>query len=152
MRLCSIEDCTEKHFAKGFCRKHYYNAAHYMGEWKQNNPEKIAAIKHREYLKHAKDYRLRAYRHELKRRGWTLEEYNQAHKEQKGLCALCGLPAEQNKTGKLYADHDHTTMKRRALLCHSCNTGLGYFKDNIVLLEKAIVYLRKYQKAKEVGA
>lgn len=39
-------------------------------------------------------------------------------------------------------DHDHTTGKIRGLLCFGCNTGLGKFKDSIVILNKAINYLK----------
>ena len=33
----------------------------------------------------------------------------------------------------------------RAWICDSCNTGLGRFKDDILMLEKAIAYLKRYQ-------
>ena len=38
-------------------------------------------------------------------------------------------------------DHDHNTGKVRGLLCISCNTGVGLFKDSPVILTGAVRYL-----------
>jgi hypothetical protein len=43
-------------------------------------------------------------------------------------------------------DHDHSTMKHRGWLCSACNTGLGKFRDDVQLLNKAINYLNAVQK------
>ena len=55
-----------------------------------------------------------------------------------GKCFICGLDKDRRN---LCVDHCHTTGKVRGLLCDNCNVGLGRFKDNITLLEKAIKYL-----------
>lgn len=78
----------------------------------------------------------------LSRAGMTLERYNQLMDEQKGLCAICGGPPI-NKF-RLSADHNHLTGKHRGLLCVKCNSGLGQFGDNPVLLIKAAAYLEKH--------
>ena len=44
----------------------------------------------------------------------------------------------------LVKDHDHLTGKAREWICDSCNTGLGRFKDDITILQRAIDYLKKY--------
>ncbi len=53
-----------------------------------------------------------------------------------------------------HVDHDHSccpTKKRscgsctRELLCRLCNLGLGYFRDNIELLEAAQRYLTRHK-------
>ncbi len=44
----------------------------------------------------------------------------------------------------LCIDHDHKTHKIRNLLCNNCNTGLGLFNDDILVLSSAIDYLKKY--------
>lgn len=47
-----------------------------------------------------------------------------------------------DKRRELYIDHDHNTNKVRGLLCSNCNTALGKFKDDILILEEAIRYLK----------
>ena len=57
---------------------------------------------------------------------------------QNGCCAICGI----FKGNKLVIDHCHQSKKIRGLLCHSCNTGLGQFGDDISTLKLAIDYLQ----------
>jgi hypothetical protein len=112
--------------------------------WRAANKDKIA--------KHAKDYRT-AHKDKLdaraiaynrfKKTGVTQEQYDGAYLKQKGVCAICSLPCAQGIS--LAADHCHTTGIFRGLLCGSCNLGLGKFKDNKLLLENAIQYLKETQ-------
>jgi hypothetical protein len=37
----------------------------------------------------------------------------------------------------MHVDHCHITGKVRALVCRPCNTGMGMFKDDDVLLQAA---------------
>lgn len=62
--------------------------------------------------------------------------------KQKGRCAICGISASK-LSKKLTIDHCHNTGILRGLLCMSCNTGLGFFCDDVSLLQKAQAYLRK---------
>lgn len=55
-------------------------------------------------------------------------------------CAICG---GRDKNRHLAIDHCHDTGLIRGLLCMGCNTALGRFKDDPVLLRKAIVYLER---------
>lgn len=70
--------------------------------------------------------------------GLSLQAYELLVQQQQGVCAICG---QLCVLGRLCVDHNHTTHKVRGLLCNSCNTGLGYFKDNPQLLEAAAQYL-----------
>lgn len=75
--------------------------------------------------------------------GISLKEYYNLLKNQNNKCAIC-LTAENNKTKKYFdVDHCHKTGKVRGLLCQSCNSALGKFKDNVKILKKAITYLEK---------
>ena len=65
------------------------------------------------------------------------EQYNNMILSQNNICAICNKPS--NKT--LHIDHDHITGKVRGLLCSSCNTGIGLFKEDIDSLANAIKYL-----------
>jgi hypothetical protein len=65
--------------------------------------------------------------------GISTEQYN---KMAKHGCAICG-----DTKSKLCVDHCHSTGRVRGILCTTCNTGLGMFKDNKQVLEKAIAYL-----------
>lgn len=70
----------------------------------------------------------------------SVELYEKMLLEQNNLCKICKKPS---KSGiQLAIDHDHTTGKVRGLLCTNCNIGLGFFKDNILILEETIRYLK----------
>jgi hypothetical protein len=86
----------------------------------------------------------------LKKRGICNEVYEKMKIEQNGLCAICSkLPTMIGRSGELVplaVDHCHKCTKHfRQLLCSACNTGLGYAKDNIQLLQNAINYLNSHQ-------
>lgn len=87
--------------------------------------------------------RRKTYRQSLKRRlGVSIEEHDTLMVAQGGVCAICGV---NNGERRLHLDHCHTTGKIRALLCSGCNVGLGGFKDNVDLLQKAIDYLQTHK-------
>lgn len=75
----------------------------------------------------------------------TVEEYNELVKKQDNKCYICGTKGGYNDK-PLYVDHCHSTGMVRKLLCQHCNSGLGMFRDNPELLEKAADYLRKYHE------
>jgi len=81
----------------------------------------------------------------LKKYGLTAEQYTVLNTDQNGACAICGLPetarCNNGNIGPLSIDHCHSTGKVRGLLCSSCNTGLGRFKDDLDLLASAASYL-----------
>jgi hypothetical protein len=60
--------------------------------------------------------------------------------QQNYLCKIC---KKINISEKYNIDHCHKTGKVRGLLCSSCNSGLGKFKDNKEILLRGVEYLRK---------
>ena len=55
--------------------------------------------------------------------GWTPEMYDYAMEDQDGICAIpeCGNPI-------FAADHNHEEHRPRALLCNTCNVGVGWLE------------------------
>ena len=86
----------------------------------------------------------------LRQRGITPTEFDRLLEGQGGVCAICGesetAKSRWGTVKQLAVDHNHVTGTIRGLLCYTCNSGLGYFKDNPRLLEAAVQYL-----ASEVG-
>jgi Recombination endonuclease VII len=60
-------------------------------------------------------------------------------------CDLCGGKFEGSGHAPLAPniDHDHATGKRRGVIHHRCNIGLGMFEDNLKMTEMAVAYLRR---------
>lgn len=84
--------------------------------WARNNPERASAIR-------------REYRYQTKY-GISTEDYEQMLRAQDGKCAICGASPGKHR---LSVDHNHETGAVRALLCISCNTGVGYFERPIAV-------------------
>lgn len=107
----------------------------------ENNVDKISI--QRTKIRNDDPERFRSYW--LKQKyGIDINDYNDLYLSQQGRCFLCGVhSSELNKP--LCVDHSHETGKIRSLLCLSCNTGLGQFKENILVMEKAIQYLKTHR-------
>lgn len=56
-------------------------------------------------------------------------------------CPICGKRTIAGVTSKVVLDHNHLTGEPRAWICDSCNTGIGRFKDDVSLLQRAIKFL-----------
>lgn len=111
-------------------------------KWRIKNPEKVKEINRRYYSKP------NAYRKaDLKKKyGMTLEQYDDILRFQGGKCAICLSDSSQSKLSKnMFVDHCHKTNTVRGLLCKKCNIALGEMKDDIEILERAIIYLKRYK-------
>lgn len=94
--------------------------------WQKKNPENYGP-------KHER-------KRTIARHGIDEADYEKLLQNQNYKCAICGIP-QLELTYPLHIDHCHITGKVRGLLCRKCNYGVGYFGDNIAILENAIKYL-----------
>jgi len=95
-----------------------------MREWRKKNP-------------------LKAKNKDLKSKfKITIADYTGMLEAQQNRCAICRRERCENYA--LAVDHCHDSKKVRGLLCTNCNRGLGHFKDDPALLERAAQYLRKH--------
>lgn len=76
--------------------------------------------------------------------GVTIERFDAMLAAQGGACAICHSPPVGKK--QLGVDHCHETGRVRALLCSSCNVGMGSLKDDPGLLRAAADYLELHAR------
>lgn len=59
---------------------------------------------------------------------------------QKKRCMICSDHLTSHNVG--FLDHNHDTDAIRGLLCSTCNSGLGFFRDSAEIVSSALEYLR----------
>jgi hypothetical protein len=77
-----------------------------------------------------------------KRYGLTKEEVDFIF-SRNPCCNICGNIFNSSVVPNL--DHDHKTGKVRGVLCHLCNSALGFLEDSPDTIRSAIEYLRAFQ-------
>jgi len=90
-------------------------------------------------------------RHKMKSFNISAKQYQKMFEEQKGCCLICGRDFKDiygnPKQNHIYytprIDHNHKTGKVRGILCHHCNIALGSFKENPLILVRAIKYIKE---------
>lgn len=93
--------------------------------YRQANAEKVREQVRKNYIK-------RTY-------GITPEVWETLLRIQGGVCAIC------EEREPVWVDHDHRTGLVRGLLCKPCNWGLGQFRDDPAVLNRALMYTRYYE-------
>ncbi len=141
-------------------KRRIYNRRYYK-IWNKKNRDRVLSY-YRKYHRSPKGIAKRkaleatpVYREKARHKKWRLrfritpEQYAAMLVLQRGVCAIC---YEKEKTkdvnGKrrhLCVDHNHATGAKRGLLCMTCNTLLGYVKDDPRVLREAIKYLKKHE-------
>lgn len=108
-------------------------------EWQKANPERVKETRR---LNNARPERRRKQRDTYYRRtfGISADDFDALLAEQGGGCAICcSVP---DRAASLHLDHDHVSGELRGILCLSCNQGVGKFRDDPELLERAATYVR----------
>lgn len=75
--------------------------------------------------------------------GLTQEHCKKEYEKSLGICTICNI-SDKELEKNLHLDHNHDTNALRGFLCGRCNRALGMYKDNILLLENTINYLKKH--------
>lgn len=144
----AIEAAKERDYTCSVCGETRQGTEFRWSLWKRDTYCKVCRrTKDRERYKNSagagKD---KVFDHSLRRLyGLTLEQYREMEVAQDHRCAICSEPAKT--ANRLHVDHDHTTGKIRALLCHHCNLLLGNASDSIERLRSAIAYLQGHKPA-----
>lgn len=128
------------------CTRDYNLESYYENHDKMKEKARVQHAKHREKrLAHAKETypkqaaRIKARNLRIRGAKFTKEEIENLIAT-RTTCGICGMTAAESGSA-LHIDHDHETGRLRDMLCRYCNGGLGFFRDNIVLLQKAQAYL-----------
>lgn len=119
---CYVADCD-----RNVCRG--------QGGWGAPTSEYCGAHK-------AMDLRAQGY-------GTTLKHVIQVWLDNNKQCEICQRdlqlravnPGERAKS--VYMDHDHKTGAFRGVLCHRCNSALGYLADDRAAARRLIAYLER---------
>lgn len=109
-------------------------------DYYKKNKETVM-VKNRDYYR--KTCKESNVKRRCKKRGISIEQYNEMLIEQNFSCDICSKWLNEKERS---IDHCHQTNTVRGILCDNCNTGLGLFKDSIEFLNQASRYLIKHKK------
>lgn len=124
-------------------RRYQADPAKYIGmvaRWQRANPDRVRDTRRK---RNAHPERKRKQRDAYYRRtfGISADDFDALLREQGGGCAICACVPE--RAASFHLDHDHLSGTIRGILCLSCNQGVGKFRDDAALLERAAEYVRR---------
>lgn len=153
-RGCPVTNCGYPATVKGKCRRHYQrlrSAVSIDAPWRLNYEAgakcSLSGCEKRPqdngYCKgHAQTFRL-----------YGASAFDHLERFMTYGCDICGDKTTLTKRGHFLwrIDHDHSCCKGkntcgncvRGVLCHSCNLGIGLFKDSVLVMTRAISYLTR---------
>jgi hypothetical protein len=152
-KICSIENCGRPLRARGFCVTCYYRnlrsgniIAGTQTDKSKHRLTNINAQKRIATCLVCGDVKIRdrgngTWRCSIQANKRS-KQYKEAYRASKKAmlidhCEIC------NSKNDLCWDHCHNSGHFRGTLCNNCNAGLGFFKDDTTLLNKAIQYLKE---------
>ena len=90
----------------------------------------------------------------IKSKGITVERFWEMWNEQEGKCQICFCPLQDTSEEQVpwhrhvAIDHNHKTLKVRALLHRKCNFFLGGIENGVQATKNCLIYLEKHSEAK----
>lgn len=136
-RRFSTEESYHKHESRG-----------HAGLSRKQKSSATSRRSRKEYLdqfkkeKQARRVRIRI-NHVVHELNITNEELD-AYREQHPVCEICGNTEtlswnKEGRPNKLCADHNHATGQFRGVLCHNCNSRLGWYEAHKDLIDKYLL-------------
>jgi len=155
--ICTVDDCEQRHYAKGYCRLHYDRVRDYGRTYVLR--EVIPLDKQKQFYRTIDGKQVKSSLYSFERRleklyNITVEEWNELAKNG---CNVCGAPTGSSSDRNLHTDHDHNCCPGvkscgkciRGVVCNRCNTALGRYdkgtlRQDYPNREKIIRYLVNY--------
>jgi len=119
-------------------KDNYHDISARGKKYYENNKDRIREKAGAYYKKNRKKVLLQNL---FNRYNITEDEYHALLKKQGEKCGICSVSQVT-----LCVDHCHATGVVRGLLCGNCNKGIGFLKDDMILLESAKKYLSPWSK------
>lgn len=112
--------------------------------WKDPEAGRKRSADYRESLTQEERY-IRNRNTKLKQAyGISHDDYLLMLEQQYYKCACCGKDNKDAGVKGLVVDHNHTTGAIRELLCTQCNTALGLLKEDEIIIDSLLNYVRKH--------
>ena len=151
-KICKLEKNLESyHKSKRHPLGRKMECSKCTNEYLRNHYHTKTKVKHDFRKKRSATYYKRKY-------NISFDEYLKLCEKNDYKCQICNvkkIPAGNSEKGSkdvLVLDHCHETNKIRGILCQECNQGLGLFKDNILHLVSAHLYLIETETDKSEDA
>jgi hypothetical protein len=172
MKLCGVPNCGVKHYAKGWCRRHWRHSERYI-DWTAEGAAKAdaaagfvsgdsrgsaeyragcnASAQRRRTANYEQSLAADRAKRAKERARLSTEALRATYRRRKGMpTPTRPEPANCECCGKsllidgLCLDHDHVTGKFRGWLCNFCNTAIGKLGDSLAGVRRAVAYLEKF--------
>jgi len=91
------------------------------------------------------DAQVRERARTLRRYGLTEADWDGLISRQQDRCAICRTDRPGGRGERWHVDHDHVSGQVRGLLCHHCNMGIGFFRDDPEVIRAAAVYVAAHR-------
>lgn len=128
-RAKNVQAYRERKSALARTDEHKAVRREYMRKWREENRERhneLARQSHRrnahKHVERNADYHLRA------KYGISRQDKADMVAAQNGLCLICAEPFSSSRS--THVDHCHRTGCVRGILCHRCNTKLGWLETH----------------------